>query len=79
MARFFKQSHYRDKPKEGARLLCWCKKRVGYLSFKLPEIVSTRFISLVATGVHSTFKEGREDLKVDITKFIPYGVSVPSL
>ena len=35
------------------RLLCWgvSKEKMGY--FSLPKVVSTRFISLVATGVQS--------------------------
>ena len=78
---FFKQSHYRDKPKEEARLLCWAKtkNKIGFFSFSLPEVVSTRFISLVATGVHSTYNDRRETVNVDLMKFIPHGALVPCL
>ena len=81
VVRFFRQSFYREKPKEEARLLCWgaTKERVGFFSFKLPEVVSTRFISLVVTGVHSTFKTGNEAVSVDVMKFIPHGVVLPCL
>ena len=77
--RFFKQQLDSQKPE--ARLLCWgeVKEKVGYFSFKLPEVVSTRFISLVATGVHSTYGDGDESVNVDIMKFIPHGAIVPCL
>lgn len=79
---FFKQSYYKHKGKEEVKLLCWgmCKDEVGFVSFSLPEIVSTRFISLVATGVHSSYYvNGNEEVNVDIMKFIPHGVIVPCL
>lgn len=52
---FFKQSYYRDHPEEDLRLLCLgeCKERMGFFSFILPEVVSTRFISIICTSVHS--------------------------
>ena len=78
--RFFKQSRYKDKPKEEVRLLCWgkCHSSQGYFGFKLPEVVSTRFISLVCTGVYS-YSGGNESVNVDIMKFIPCGAIVPCL
>ena len=80
MVRFFKQSYYRNKPKEEVKLLCWgmTKKQEGFFEFKLPEVVSTRFISLVATSVHSTKLDSRPD-NVDIRKFLPLGAIVPCL
>lgn len=77
MVRFFKQTA--SKEKEEVRVLCWgkTKQKVGYFSFSLPEIVSTRLISLVATGVHS--KEESETDCVNVMKFIPHGAVVPIL
>ena len=49
-----------------------CKREIRFFSFSLPEVVSTRFISLVATRVHSSFYgDGKETVNVDLMRFIP--------
>ena len=75
--RFFRQSYYRDKSEEKVRLLCWgvCKLSVGSFSFSLPQVASTRFITLVGTGVHT----GGKEYNLDVKKFIPHGRIVPCL
>ena len=75
--RFFQQTYYRGKPEEKVRLLCWgeCKTSVGSFSFVLPQIVCTRFITLVGTGVHTNGTE----YNLDVKKFIPHGKIVPCL
>ena len=59
------------------RLLCWgeCKEQTGVFRFSLPEVVCTRFITLVGIGVHSRFNEYNLDAK----KFVPHGLIVPCL
>ena len=75
--RFFQQTYYRGKPEEKVRLLCWgeCKTSVGSFSFVLPQIVCTRFITLVGTGVHTNGTE----YNLDVKKSIPHAQLVPCL
>ena len=54
-----------------------CRERIVFSSFSLPEVASTRFISLVSCRVHSY--NGNESVNVDVMKFIPYGEIVPVL